>query len=60
MVVVAAEITHFGTASAGPVHFGLGTNRLVDLVEIRWPSNIVQQLRNLLVDRVIRVKEPVE
>jgi enediyne biosynthesis protein E4 len=50
----------YASSSAGPVHFGLGANRSADLVEIHWPSGIVQQLRNIQVDRVIRVKEPVE
>jgi len=28
------------------------------LVEIRWPSGVVQQLRNVAADKVIAVKEP--
>jgi enediyne biosynthesis protein E4 len=52
--------TSFGYASssAGPVHFGLGSNPSVDLVEIHWPSGIVQQLKDVSADRVIAVKEP--
>jgi hypothetical protein len=40
------------------VHFGLGADATVDLVEIRWPSGKVQQLKNVAVDRVLRVSEP--
>ena len=51
--------TSFGYASssAGPVHFGLGPNATADLVEIRWPSGIVQQLHDVAADRILTVKE---
>ena len=39
------------------VHFGLGKASKVDLVEIRWPSGHVDELKNLDVDRVIYIKE---
>jgi enediyne biosynthesis protein E4 len=48
----------YASASAGPVHFGMGHNTSADLVEIRWPSGIVQQLHNVACDRVVTVKEP--
>jgi enediyne biosynthesis protein E4 len=48
----------YASSSAGPVHFGLGTNTSADLVEIRWPSGMVQQMRNVAGDRVVSVKEP--
>lgn len=50
----------YASSSAGPVHFGLGLNKSADLVEIRWPSGIVQQLKNVVGDRVIAVKEPAQ
>jgi hypothetical protein len=34
----------YASSSAGPVHFGLGQNASADLVEIHWPSGIVQEL----------------
>jgi len=49
----------YASSSAGPVHFGLGANASADLVEIRWPSGIVQQLHDVEGDRVVAVKEPV-
>ncbi len=54
--------TSFGYASssAGPVHFGLGPNATADLVEIRWPSGIVQQLHDVAADRILAVKEPAQ
>ncbi len=48
----------YASSSAGPVHFGLGQNASVDLVEIHWPSGAVQQLKNEPGDRILKVKEP--
>ena len=48
----------YASSSAGPMHFGLGADASVDLVEIRWPSGQVQQLKTVMADRVVRVKEP--
>ena len=50
----------YASSSAGPVHFGLGANASADLVEIRWPSGIVQQMRDVAGDRVVVVKEPAQ
>jgi enediyne biosynthesis protein E4 len=48
----------YASSGAGPVHFGLGANASADLVEIRWPSGIVQQMKDVAADRVVEVKEP--
>jgi hypothetical protein len=50
----------YASSSAGFVHFGLGADAIVDLVEIRWPSGVVQQLKNVNVDRIVPVKEPTQ
>ena len=50
----------YASSSAGPVHFGLGTNPSAELVEIRWPSGIVQELRNVTGDQIVAVKEPAQ
>jgi len=47
----------YASSSASPVHFGLGTNTSVDLVEIHWPSGVVQQMKDVAGDRVLVVKE---
>lgn len=47
----------YASSSHGPVHFGLGEEAKAELVEIRWPSGIVQTLRNVTADRVLSVKE---
>jgi hypothetical protein len=48
----------YASSSAGPVHFGLGPHGAAELVEIRWPSGIVQQLRDVSGDRVLLIEEP--
>jgi hypothetical protein len=48
----------YASSSAGPVHFGLGSAASASLVEIRWPSGMVQQLRDTPADRIVKVKEP--
>jgi hypothetical protein len=48
----------YASASAGPTHFGLGTSKSAELAEIRWPSGVTQELRNVGADRVVTVREP--
>ena len=48
----------YASSSAGPTHFGLGAAKVAERVEIRWPSGIVQELRNVAADAVVKVKEP--
>ncbi len=48
----------YASSSAGPVHFGLNSDAVADLVEIHWPSGIVQRLKDVAGDRVVKVKEP--
>lgn len=39
-------------------HFGLGTSAVAQTIEIRWPSGIVQTLKNVAGDRILPVDEP--
>jgi hypothetical protein len=48
----------YASSSYGPVHFGLGPDSRADLIEIHWPSGIVQTLENVPGDRVLKVTEP--
>ena len=43
-----------------PLHFGLGEATSVDEVRVRWPSGIVQILRDAPADQVLFVSEPTE
>ena len=47
----------YASSSYGPVHFGLGKDTLADIVEIHWPSGIVQTLHDVRADQVLRVTE---
>src|SRR5437588_511003 len=46
------------SASDKRVHFGLGSSKKTRLIEITWPSGIVQRLESVPVDQVLAVKEP--
>ena len=50
----------YGSSSAGPTHFGLGASQSTEHVEIRWPSGIIQELRNVAADRIVKVREPLK
>jgi hypothetical protein len=42
------------------VHFGLARATNVDRIEIQWPSKQVQELTNVKVDQILKVREPGE
>ncbi len=48
----------YASSSAGPTHFGLGPHATAERVEIRWPSSITQELKDVAGDRILKVKEP--
>jgi hypothetical protein len=48
----------YACSSDSRVHFGLGSNRQIEQMEIRWPSGIKQTLRDVAVDRIMTVEEP--
>jgi hypothetical protein len=48
----------FLSSSDKRLHFGLGTEPLVQSLEIRWPSGRTQTLEAVKADRVLRVEEP--
>jgi hypothetical protein len=50
--------TGFLLQSDPRVHLGLGSARGVEELEIRWPGGQVQRLRNVTVNRVLKVEEP--
>jgi hypothetical protein len=46
------------SASDKRVHFGLGSDRRLRRIEIRWPSGIEQTLSDVAADQILTVKEP--
>jgi hypothetical protein len=39
------------------LHFGLGRNAKADLVEIRWPNGLVETLRDIPANQILKIKE---
>jgi enediyne biosynthesis protein E4 len=48
----------YASSSDPTVHFGLGTKREIDQIEIEWPSGSRQTLTKVGADRYITVREP--
>jgi hypothetical protein len=48
----------YASSSDQAVHFGLDSEDRVKLIEIRWPSGLIQKLENVAVDRYLAVREP--
>src|SRR5256714_1099061 len=52
--------TSVGYASSSPAlaHFGTGKLEKIERIEIRWPSGIVQLLRNVATNQILEIHEP--
>ena len=48
----------YASSSDPRVHFGLGKNKRIREIEIRWPSGIRQVLADQDVDRILAIEEP--
>jgi hypothetical protein len=57
--VTVTTASSYLSASDVRAHFGIGSNTFVNTVEIRWPSGIVQTLKNIPGDQYLPVEEPV-
>jgi enediyne biosynthesis protein E4 len=40
------------------VHFGLGKIEKIPSIEIKWPSGVVQVLKDIKANQVLQVREP--
>ncbi|GAC1703169.1 MAG: CRTAC1 family protein [Candidatus Acidiferrum sp.] len=47
----------FASSSDKRVHFGLGRDTRIREIELRWPSGIVQVLRDVKADQILKVTE---
>jgi hypothetical protein len=52
--------TGFMSSSDKRVHFGLGGEKQIASIEIRWPRGAVQTLTNVAADRFLKVEESVQ
>jgi hypothetical protein len=50
----------YACSSEALVRFGLGTNRVAERIEIRWPGGGVQQIANAAADRIVDIVEEVK
>ena len=48
----------FMSSSDKRVHFGLGPEKAIASLEIRWPSGAVQTLKKVRADQILTIKEP--
>jgi len=48
----------YASSSDSRVHFGLGSNRHIKEIEIRWPSGIQQRIQDAEGDRILTIHEP--
>ena len=47
------------SASDKRVHFGLGKDEVAKQIQVRWPSGIVQTLKDLRANQILQIEEPV-
>jgi hypothetical protein len=50
----------FMSSSDKRVHFGLGDEKQVASIEIRWPRGAVQRIENVAADRFMKIEEPLK
>jgi hypothetical protein len=67
--VVTAQGAQSGTVSTASsylsssdkrLHFGLGKEMAISLIEIRWPSGILQQIKGVKADQILVLDEPLK
>jgi len=46
------------SASDKRVHFGLGKDNVVHQIQVRWPSGIVQTLKDIRANQILQIDEP--
>jgi hypothetical protein len=55
---IVSTASSYLSASDKRVYFGLGSSAKVKLLEITWPSGMIQQFSNLPADRILLAREP--
>ena len=48
---------HKFSQNSSVLHFGLGSNTIIDKILIKWPSGIQQTLSNLTVNQLVQIQE---
>ena len=47
----------YNSANDLRLHFGLASVEEIDLIEISWPSGLIQHLKNVAVNQTLSIKE---
>jgi len=50
----------YNSSSDKRVHFGLGSDTIIDRLELSWPTGVKQVLTNVKVDQILTVKESMQ
>jgi hypothetical protein len=58
--VTVTTASSYLSSSDKRVHFGLGTEPSAQSVEIRWPSGVIQTLKDVRGDQILQIDEPVD
>ena len=56
----ATTAVSYNSASDKRVHFGLGSDAVIDRIELCWPTGIKQVIRNVKADQVLTIREALE
>ncbi len=46
------------SASDKRVHFGLGKDNVIQEIQVRWPSGLVQTLKDIGANQILQIDEP--
>jgi enediyne biosynthesis protein E4 len=55
---IVSTASSYLSASDKRAHFGMGKDRQIKSIEIRWPSGVVQELKGLETNQILTVREP--
>ncbi len=47
----------YNSSSDKRVHFGLGSDAVIDTIELHWPTGVKQTIRRIKADQIVTVKE---
>lgn len=50
----------FGGQSSFTQHFGMDTTKIIDSLEVKWPSGIIQILKKVAVNQILEITEPLQ
>ena len=58
--VTVSTASSYQSANDKRVHFGMGADAMAGTIEIHWPSGVVQTLKDVRADQILKIDEPVD